>query len=55
MTYQSSTTAGLLVYLAAGWVNLDHVQHKLIRELREKVSIKGTRIESGSSSQQSGF
>lgn len=24
--YQSATTAGLLVYLAAGWVNLDHVQ-----------------------------
>lgn len=55
MTYQSAMTAGLLVYLAAGWVNLDHVQYKLIRELREKVSIKGTWIESCLSSQQSGF
>lgn len=25
MTYQSAAVAGLLVYLAAGWVNLDHV------------------------------
>lgn len=26
MTYQSAAVAGLLVYLAAGWVNLDHVE-----------------------------
>lgn len=26
MTYQSAAVARLLVYLAAGWVNLDHVQ-----------------------------
>lgn len=55
MTDQSATTAGLLIYLAAGWVNLDHVHHELIRELREKVSIKGTWIESCLSSHQSGF